>query len=68
MGPLISCGDVTHTQETLNCSISSLENDTEMVDHTMNPKFPGPSYESCYFFLEKKKKLIVFKDTIGMVV
>ena len=25
--------------ETLNCDISSLENDTEMVDQSMNPKF-----------------------------
>ena len=38
-GPLtfgsISC--VTSHTETLNCDISSLENDTEMVDHSMKP-------------------------------
>ena len=35
----ISC--VTSHTETLNCDISSLENDTEMVDHSMNPEFSG---------------------------
>ena len=30
---------MTSRTETLNCDISSLDNDTEMVDHSMNPKF-----------------------------
>ena len=42
-GPLtfgsISC--VTSHTETLNCDISSLENDTEMVDQSMNHQFGG---------------------------
>ena len=34
---------VTSQTETLNCDISSLENDTEMVDHSINDKFKGAS-------------------------
>ena len=34
----------------LNCDISSLKNDTEMVDLSMNPKSStGASYDLCYF-------------------
>ena len=33
--------------KTLNCNISSLENDTEMVDHSMNPKFLGTFHDLC---------------------
>ena len=36
----INCIVTSHT-ETLNCDISSLENDTEIVDHYMNPELSG---------------------------
>ena len=32
---------MTSRTETLNCDISSLENDTEMVDQSMNHQFGG---------------------------
>ena len=41
LGPLV----VTSHIKTLNCDISSLEDDTEMVDHSTNPKFPGAFYK-----------------------
>ena len=31
--------------ETLNCDISSLENDTETSGHSINRKFSGASYD-----------------------
>ena len=34
---------MSHT-ENLKCDITSLGNDTEMVDHSMNHKFEGTSY------------------------
>ena len=36
---LILARIVTSRTETLNCDISSLENDAEIVDHFMNRKF-----------------------------
>ena len=42
----MSC-DVT-SMKTLNCDISSLEHDTEMVDHSINHKFQGASYDYEY--------------------
>ena len=43
---------VTTRTETLNCDISSLENDTEMVDHSMNRKFYGASYGYGYSLIK----------------
>ena len=36
---------MTSRTENLSCDISSLENDTEMVDHSMNHKLEGASYD-----------------------
>ena len=36
------------TSRTENCDNSSLENDTEMLDHSMNHKFEGASYDYGY--------------------
>ena len=43
---------VTSRTETLNCDILSLENDTKMVDHSMNRKFYGASYGHGYFLIK----------------
>ena len=31
-----------------------MENDTEMVDHSMNPEFSGASYDSCDFLIKAR--------------
>ena len=36
------------TTETVNCDISSLENDREMVDHSLYKKNEGASYDYDY--------------------
>ena len=51
---------VTSHTETSNCDTSSLENDTEMVDHSMNPKFSGASYELCYFLIKARNFFYIF--------
>ena len=37
---------MTSRTENLNCDIPILENDTEMIDHAMNHKFEGASYDT----------------------
>ena len=50
---------------TLNCDISSLENGTEMVDHSMNPEFSGTSYELYVtLFLIKARIFFLFFHSI----
>ena len=46
----VSC-DVT-IMETLNCDISSWEHDREMVDHSLNHKFEGASYDYGYWYIK----------------
>ena len=46
----MSC-DVT-IMETLNCDISSWKHDREMVDHSLNHKFEGTSYDYGYWYIK----------------
>ena len=47
---------VTSHTETLNCDISSLENDTEMVDHSMNYVTFELKIENDFYFFRSIKK------------
>ena len=41
--------------KTLNCDILSLDNDTEMVGHYMNPKFVGASLDYSYSSIRERE-------------
>ena len=46
MGPLVKHRNFKF------CDISNLENDTEMVDHSINPEFAGAYNELCYILIK----------------
>ena len=68
MGPLV----VTSQKKTLNCDISSLRNDTELVGYSMNPELSEAYFLFILLFLfyfiegRKKKKKMKVNSTITL--